>query len=166
MTCRSPVSGRASSGSRLIDRQPMTAAATASATMTNRWRAEKSIRRSIMHAGVSVPHTALRIEQSVSRHDDRSSGIESADDLDASCESPPGFDLARLEDTVAALDVHGLPETRFDDRFGGHGGRFGKADRELEIHEHLRPEDQTRVVRVQAQLERARRAVEARERFA
>src|SRR6267142_2452412 len=133
MTWRSPVSGRASSGKRVIDRQPMTAPATASVRTTNRWRAEKSIRRSIMHAGVPVPHAALRVEQNVSGHHDRCAGLESADDLDPACESPPGLHAARLEDPFAPLDVDDLTETGVDDRLGRYGRRFRQADRKLEI---------------------------------
>src|SRR6267154_5484315 len=99
----------------------MTAAATASVTTTNLWRVEKSIRRSIMHAGVPVPHAALRVEQGVSRHHDRCAGRKPAEDLHAPCESPARLDAARLEDPFASLDVDDLPEAGIDDRLGRHG---------------------------------------------
>src|SRR5436190_22658438 len=106
MTCLSPTSGSTSSGNRVIDRQPARAAAAATIRTTNRWRTEASIRRSIMPAGIPLPHVALRVEQESARHDDGFAGVQSVNDLHSTSEAPAGFHDARFERASAAVDEH------------------------------------------------------------
>src|SRR3954463_14505230 len=114
MTCFSPTSGRASRGERSIKRQPTMAAAAARIRMTKRWRADASIRRSIMRAGVSPPHVDLRVEQEGSGYRDRFAGIHSMEDLHAAAEAPAGFDIPGLEHALASLDEHLAARARFN----------------------------------------------------
>ena len=82
--------------------------------------------------------------------------------FDVIADAPPRLDQPRLEVPVAAVDEHGLAQSRVHDRIRGHDERRRDADRELHVDEHAGLERPPRVRRLEPDLQRQRRLVEDR----
>src|SRR6478752_4771708 len=127
MTCVSPRSGIASSGTCRNATTPATAAAATHSRTRNLFLTEKSMMRSIMVRGHF--HPALGIDEERARGDDPLTGRQSSRHLYVVADPRAGLDQPRLEVAVAAFDEHRFAHPRVDDRLPWHHEHRREADR-------------------------------------
>src|SRR5476651_2662518 len=113
--------------------------------------------------GGGLLHPGFRIQKEVSRSDDALARLQTADNLHAVVESPAGLYLARLKVSIAAIHEDRFLETGIEHRVHRDGHRGRQYDAERHVHEHVRPQRQSRVVHFQTDLEGPRGGVELRQ---
>src|SRR6266540_3715743 len=101
----------ASSGMFCIAYQPPVTAAATNRNTIMRFRAENSMTRSIMRCSAGgCLQLALRIDEKVAGSHDAFAGLQAAEDLCAIAQLLPDLHCSRLEDAVAAIHEHHLPQ--------------------------------------------------------
>src|SRR5579862_8790377 len=106
MTCVSPRSGIASSGTSCSARNPAIAAAATSSKTRNLFLTEKSMMRLIMVR--ARLHATLGIDEKRAGDYDPLSGEQPFGHFDVFADPPPGLDQPRLEVAVAVVYEHRL----------------------------------------------------------
>src|ERR1017187_4539368 len=169
-------SGSASSGTvRIAHRPPMMAAATRMST-TILFLAENSMIALIIllafvahaghvHGGGALGwrlQLALGIDQEAAGRDHPLARFEPRENLDAIAAARAGMHLARLEESVASIDVNHLPLAGVQHRFGGDGQPRRLLHGELDLCVHVGLERQAGVAHVQAHLVSGRRGIHLR----